>query len=746
LINHDTIEISAPDNKKIILISDLHFDHRCYNYGLSNESELEADFIDHIRSEHKGSIICIAGDIYDDFRKTFNFVKLLEKKEIQGFFVLGNHDYWNNGTTGYKELIKLFDDETKDHIHFRYLKAGKKYYVGDICFIGDTGWTSFKRTKKAPVAADHIFKLPDVQKVKDFSLDELLAFHNEWISFANGVLQTEDKTIVITHFPMVSFARTDDDLWWSSHTELIDNKKSWNFFGHTHKSEKKYNNISSQIGYDKNREHRYCVPEQFAKFIRVAESREVVTSDYDAVSRFYTQAVVQSPEKEAALVRSIKTRGYRRSGANKKNLAALASDPERYLAEVRLIILGYVRNEYIGYAYTDFLDPVTVDSVLSSINILDKKVENIRAFITAAVITGYVWNGFTSWIPMMRPLDDYDIMRFYLMFITMSRYGITPNSVDSVRSNKNRSFIFNNVELCLPAVNGASLSMEEATEILRPLSGQGFIALPAGKENKAAKRKEISSASKDVNAVKICVMNEEARKNYTLSKKYLRGTGGVPMDSGESWRLLKLSAEQGYSKAQRDLGLKYAFLTGSFSWNVPADETEGAKWLRLAAEQGEPRAQLGLGVLYARGTFRKANPIPQDHTEAIKWFRLAAEQGDNDARNNLAWMYSNGRGVSEDKDEAIRLFTISAQNGSKFAQVSLGELYNGKGTDADHKEAIKWFRLAAEQGDPEAQYHIGKMYEEGRGVPESRSEAIKWYRLAAERYHQGAKKALSEYQ
>jgi hypothetical protein len=42
--------------------------------------------------------------------------------------------------------------------------------------------------------------------------------------------------------------------------------------------------------------------------------------------------------------------------------------------------------------------------------------------------------------------------------------------------------------------------------------------------------------------------------------------------------------------------------------------------------------------------------------------------------------------------------------------------YTGRGMPQDYKEAVKWFSIAAEQGDANGQTNLGVMYEEGRGV------------------------------
>ena len=67
--------------------------------------------------------------------------------------------------------------------------------------------------------------------------------------------------------------------------------------------------------------------------------------------------------------------------------------------------------------------------------------------------------------------------------------------------------------------------------------------------------------------------------------------------------------------------LNAAILVLVFAVAVAAQSTE-IEQLRLAAEQGYARAQFNLGVMYATG-----EGVPKDDAKAVKWYRLVAEQG-----------------------------------------------------------------------------------------------------------------------
>jgi TPR repeat protein len=102
---------------------------------------------------------------------------------------------------------------------------------------------------------------------------------------------------------------------------------------------------------------------------------------------------------------------------------------------------------------------------------------------------------------------------------------------------------------------------------------------------------------------------------------YFNGRG-VPQDLDEAIRWVRLAADQGFVKAQFNLGLSYDTGTG-----VPPDPAEAARWFRRAANQGDATAQRNLGVMYANG-----EGVPRDFVAAYMWLGLAAAQASGAAR------------------------------------------------------------------------------------------------------------------
>ena len=495
-LDSNTPMIQKP--KSIVFISDLHFD---FTKGKPNDDaskQIEDDFINYVKRNYQDHVLCLAGDYYDDYRKTMAFVKRLEKNEVTGFFVLGNHDFWNDRTMSYSEIIDLFVKETQNHHYFKFLTTGTKYYFGDICVIGDTGWTSFRSHGRLVDLSNFKYSLPDSLLVKEFSPKNIIKMHKKWIRFANKVLKEETKVLMITHFPMTDFTEEDRDCWWSSTTDLIE-KDSWRIFGHTHiKKQQHFNNISSQRGYsnrqigdfkqisednyhfllsyenylnefkgDSDLKREYCVKQytdsDFSELKPLFNfNSSITTYGFQNIKNFYNPTLISKYEPDLNEISLIKSRGYKRCAANKHNFAALAECATTYLEKVKDIMNGYMKNSYIGYTYSERVSYRVAEAVYHSIKIIEEgNISDVRSYMTAAVITGYVYNHMVNEIEDMRPLDDYDIIRFWLMFLTIQHFEINAYGIKNVIGQQKKKIVFQNVEIYLPAINDLSLEVDE---------------------------------------------------------------------------------------------------------------------------------------------------------------------------------------------------------------------------------------------------------------------------------------------
>ncbi len=150
--------------------------------------------------------------------------------------------------------------------------------------------------------------------------------------------------------------------------------------------------------------------------------------------------------------------------------------------------------------------------------------------------------------------------------------------------------------------------------------------------------------------------------------------------------------------------------------------------LDAAAAQGAPQAETILAMArdFALGGY------PEDKTEAVRLYTLAANQGFAAAQEYLAGHYELGHGVPRDIDAAIRLHSLAANQGYPRAQINLGFLYmQGAVVAPDYTEAMQLFRSAADGGNQHGMRNVGYMYEHGLGVPQDLAQAIYWYRKAA---------------
>ena len=127
------------------------------------------------------------------------------------------------------------------------------------------------------------------------------------------------------------------------------------------------------------------------------------------------------------------------------------------------------------------------------------------------------------------------------------------------------------------------------------------------------------------------------------------------------------------------------------------DYTAELEIARPYAIAGNAYAQVLVGTLYSDG-----QGVTQNYEEAVKWYRLAAAQGNDWAELFLGAMYSDGEGVAQDYVEAVRLYRLAAAQGNALAQSNLGVRYEfGHGVLQDYVRAHMWYNLAAVSGKAE---------------------------------------------
>ena len=286
-----------------------------------------------------------------------------------------------------------------------------------------------------------------------------------------------------------------------------------------------------------------------------------------------------------------------------------------------------------------------------------------------------------------------------------------------------------------------------------PVAGYDVAAsLPDG----SPEQKEIRNHAKD-NILELA--NEEDVFAQASAAWGYREGYGTAVDHVEAVKWVRKAAEQGFARAQYDLGLMYEFGHGversyekAVEWYLKAAEqgaasaqgllgemyyygrgveqsdVKAAEWVLKVAEQGLAMAQNILGVMYANGT-----GVAQSYEKAAEWFLKAAKQGYARAQYNLGRMYDNGTGVEQSYEKAREWYLKAAEQGFASAQYNLGVMYeHGRGVEQSDEKAREWYQKAAKQGNAQAQCNLGRMYEYGRGVEQSFEKAVEWYLKAAE--------------
>jgi len=122
-----------------------------------------------------------------------------------------------------------------------------------------------------------------------------------------------------------------------------------------------------------------------------------------------------------------------------------------------------------------------------------------------------------------------------------------------------------------------------------------------------------------------------------------------------------------------------------------------------------------------------------DFKTALEEIVPLAKSGDAKAQSKLGSMYAIGHGLPVNIEEAVRWYTLSANQGHLMSQYLLGAIYY-KGIGSVKKngsKAISLFRRAAESGLPVAQVQLGTHYLTGKFVPKDYIESYKWTTLGA---------------
>ena len=137
-----------------------------------------------------------------------------------------------------------------------------------------------------------------------------------------------------------------------------------------------------------------------------------------------------------------------------------------------------------------------------------------------------------------------------------------------------------------------------------------------------------------------------------------------------------------------------------------ADIVSAMAFYRKAAEAGYAPAQTRLAYLLDQS---------EENEEAVAWYKRAIENGDAAAEFGLAGMYVSGDGIPQNTEEALRLFTSSAnKNHIPAIHVMAAAYEKGEmGLRIDYEAARAWLEKSVQLDDPWSIERLSRAYRNG---------------------------------
>lgn len=181
----------------------------------------------------------------------------------------------------------------------------------------------------------------------------------------------------------------------------------------------------------------------------------------------------------------------------------------------------------------------------------------------------------------------------------------------------------------------------------------------------------------------------------------------------EAAPLLTRTAEAGDAKAQHFLALMYEHGNG-----VERDLERAAYWYGRTAKAGDKDAQLTYAMLRALG-----KGVEADIADACHWATRSFHQGNANAIQALQIVRSEASSIAAEAVEAFKAahragddagaaahLERAAECGSADAQFALAQLmYEGRGVEENRDEALFWYGEAAALGHAEARERLNEL-------------------------------------
>ena len=291
------------------------------------------------------------------------------------------------------------------------------------------------------------------------------------------------------------------------------------------------------------------------------------------------------------------------------------------------------------------------------------------------------------------------------------------------------------------SLNGDITFMDLATSCglrFENKDGQYTVAEQASSTGWGSKQKisrdEIPVWVEDIFYTGVSVRVEEEKDGLLHYGSY---TVDAVTETGEPVSLLAVQAEKDGSVSIRWKEKQWSYDAVHNEFHPSPDDSaawavetpEDLRRCLQAADAGDARAQYAAGAAYLDGKV-----VDQSYGEALKYFTLAAEQENGDALCALAKMYMNGTGVEKSDAEAARYLARAANLENAEALYLVGSIsYQDKGSEESMRRALDAFSRSAKQLYPEALCRMAKLYETGELVKKNAWLSKLCYIAAAKR-------------
>jgi len=153
---------------------------------------------------------------------------------------------------------------------------------------------------------------------------------------------------------------------------------------------------------------------------------------------------------------------------------------------------------------------------------------------------------------------------------------------------------------------------------------------------------------------------------------------------------------------------------------IQCSEKEFIKRFKKRMKLNDADAFYHLGLEYRNGN----KGLPQDYEKAIELYSKAAELGSLRADYNLAVLYMKGQVTEQDMDKAIHHYEQAAIGGHEVARYILGMLEE---EDGNLDRAMKHFVIAAKSGEERSLKKVGEGYKDGHVTKDEYASTLRAY-------------------